>query len=95
MDAEAVRRRGWSQLSWSDVCVRSLDGRCGRRRVGGAKGGATMGANIECLAERARREGRAVSEEEGRKRLKAALRRIAKKRAEAIRERHAQTVPRQ
>ena len=54
-----------------------------------------MAANIECLAERARREGRGVSEEEGRKRVKAALRRIAKKRAEAIRARHAQTVPRQ
>jgi len=48
-----------------------------------------MSANIECLAERARREGRAVSEAEGRKRVRAALRRIAKKRAEAIRARHA------
>ena len=48
-----------------------------------------MAANIECLAERARREGRAVSEEEGRRRVRAALRRIAKKRAEAIRARHA------
>ena len=53
------------------------------------KGGVLMTANIECLAEKARREGRAVSEEQGRKMLKAALRRIAKKRAEAIRARHA------
>ena len=53
-----------------------------------------MAVNIECLAAKARREGRGVSEEEGRKRLKAALRRIAKKRAEAIKARHAQTVPR-
>ena len=58
------------------------------------KGGATMSANIECLAEKARREGRAISEEEGRRRVRAALRRIARKRAEAIRARHAQTVPR-
>ena len=53
------------------------------------KGGVLMTANIECLAEKARREGRTVSEAEGRKRVRAALRRIAKKRAEAIRARHA------
>ena len=58
------------------------------------RGGFSVATKTICLAEKARRAGRAISEEEGRKRLKAALRRIAKKRAEAIKARHAQTVPR-